>query len=61
MSFTNFLNQRLNIEEDENINKMIRLITAKSCKEMIDAGRQLVENIFGQEQVLTFVNNVTDF
>lgn len=28
---------------------------------MIETGRPLVENIFGQNKILTFVNNVTDF
>lgn len=27
----------------------------------MEAGRRLVENVFGQERVLTFVDNVTDF
>lgn len=41
---------------------MIQLITAISCKEMIKVGCPLIENIFGQNNVvLTFVNNVNYF
>ncbi|KAL4084293.1 hypothetical protein QTP88_028118 [Uroleucon formosanum] len=57
----NFLCQRLNVEEDETTSQMIKLISANSCKEMREAGCQLVENIFGHDKVLEFVNNVTDF
>lgn len=61
LSFKNFLCQRLNVEEDETTSQMIKLISANSCKEIIEAGCQLVENIFGHDKVLEFVNNVTDF
>lgn len=61
LSFKNFLCQRLNVEKDETTSQMIKLISANSCKEMIEAGCQLVENIFGHDKVLEFVNNVTDF
>jgi len=40
---------------------MIKLISANTCKEMIEAGCQLVENIFGHDKILVFVNNVNDF
>lgn len=46
---------------DKSKNKIIQLITEKSCKKMIDTRHPLTENIFGQNNAITFVNNVTDF
>lgn len=61
LSFKNFLNQRLNVEEDEITSNIIKLCSANSCKEMIEAGRLLVDNIFDHDKVIHFVNNVTDY
>lgn len=40
---------------------MIQIIIEKLYKETIDTSRPLVENIFGFNNVLTFVNNLIDF
>lgn len=40
---------------------MIQLIIEKLCKKMIGTQCSLAENIFDQNNVITFINNVTDF
>lgn len=42
---------------DESKGKMIHLIIVNTCKKIIEVGRLLVETIFNQDNILTFVNN----
>lgn len=42
---------------DESKGKMIHLIMVNTRKKIIEVGRLLVETIFGQDNILIFVNN----
>jgi len=60
LSFKNFLDVRFNLEEDKTIQNMINLISATSESQMTSAGRPLVENLFGSEEVSNFATCVCD-
>ncbi|XP_071053673.1 zinc finger protein 862-like [Onthophagus taurus] len=63
LSFINFLEERLNIEESSVMKAFTLFLNAKTPKEMIDGGRTLVENIFsreGKDAVSEFSSNVCD-
>jgi hypothetical protein len=59
-AFINFLNIRLSLEDDNTITKMSSLLTASSAETMIDAGRALVETLFGNDSVSEFASSVCD-
>ena len=57
-SAINFLDQRMNIEEDDTINNLKAILDAKSPTELITASRALVTQIFGYDDVGQFVEDV---
>ena len=57
-SAINFLDQRMNIEEDDTINNLKAILDAKSPTELITASRALVTQIFGHDDVGQFVEDV---
>ena len=57
-SAINFLDQRLNIEEDDTINNLKAILDAKSPTELITVSRALVTQIFGHDDVGQFVEDV---
>jgi len=52
LSFINFLNVRLNIEDDKTISQMTVLLKANTITDVIDAGCPLVESLFGEDYSL---------
>lgn len=60
LAFVNFLDERLNIEENNIIAQFSSFLHATTATEMINSGRSLVEAIFGEEQVSEFANDVCD-
>ena len=59
-SFMNFLNVRLNLENDNTISMMIALLKANTITDMINSGRPLVQSLFGEEAVVEFSSSVCD-
>ena len=57
-SAINFLDQRMNIEQDETINNLKKILDASSPAQMINASRDLVSQIFGEDKVEEFVSDV---
>ena len=57
-STINFLDQRMNIEEDDTINNFKATLDAKSTTELITAGRDVVSQIFGPDDVKQCVEDV---
>ena len=58
-SAINFLNERMNIEEDGTINSLTKILESKSTKEFIASSRDLISQMFGDEVLEEeFVGNV---
>ena len=57
-SAINFLDQRMNIEEDETINNLKKIIDANSPTQLINASRDLVSQMLGANKVEEFVSDV---
>ena len=57
-SAINFLEQWMNIEQDETINSLTKILDAKSPTELITASRCLVSQMFGPDHVEEFVADV---
>lgn len=57
-SAINFLDQRMNIEEDYTFNNLKAILDAKSPTELITAGRDVVNQIFGPDNVGQFAEDV---
>eukprot|EP00795_Rhopilema_esculentum_P009534 gene9534-biopygen10963 len=57
-SAINFLDQRMNIEQDETINNLKKILDASSPAQMINASRDLVSQLFGEDKVEEFVSDV---
>ena len=57
-SAINFLDQRMNIEQDDTVNNLKEILDAKSPTELITASRDLVSQIFGPDDVGQFVEDV---
>ena len=57
-SAINFLDQRMNIEQDDTINNLKEILDAKSPTQLIIASRHLVSQIFGPDDVGQFVEGV---
>eukprot|EP00794_Sanderia_malayensis_P011396 gene11397-12582_t len=57
-SAINVLNQRMNIEQDETINNLKKIFYASSPAQMLNASRDLVSQIFGEDKVEEFVSDV---
>ena len=53
-----FLEQRMNIEQDQTINSSTKILDAKSPTELITASRCLVSQMFGPDHVEEFVADV---
>ena len=53
-----FLDQRINIEEDETINNLKKIMDVSSAAQMINASRDLVSQMFGEDKVEEFVSDV---
>ena len=58
MSAVNFLGDRLQMEEDGTIANITRILKASSPKEIIDASRELVCDLFGEEKLREFTSDV---
>ena len=54
----NFLNERMNIEEDGTINNLTKVLESKSAKEFIVSSRDLISQMFGDEVLEEFVGDV---
>ena len=57
-SAKNFLEQRMIVEENATINNLIKILEAKSPKELIEAAGDLATQMFGEDQVSQFVSDV---
>eukprot|EP00794_Sanderia_malayensis_P003798 gene3798-4323_t len=57
-SAINFLNERMNIEEDGTINSLKKILESKSANEFIVSSRDLISQMFGDEVLEEFVSNV---
>lgn len=57
-SAINFLDERMNIEEDRTINSLMKILDANSTVKFITASRGLVSQIFGADKVEEFVSDV---
>ena len=57
-SVKNFLVQRMIVEENDTINNLIKILEAKSPKELIEAAGDLATQMFGKVQVSQFVSDV---
>ena len=57
-SAINFLNERINIEEDGTINNFKKVLESKSAKEFIVSSRDLISQMFGDETLEEFVGDV---
>lgn len=60
LSFINFLEERLNIEENGIIESFSSFLNSKNPKEMITNGHLLISTIFGEEKVADFAKDVCD-
>ena len=58
LSAINFLGQRLEIENDGTVANLTTILNASSPKEIIDASRQFVCDIFGDSQLREFTSDV---
>lgn len=56
-----FLDERLNEEQNSQIASMIGVANARNAKEMIGAGRELVHSLFGESYVEIFSNDCIGF
>ena len=57
-SAINFLNERMNIEEDGTIHNLKKVLESKSAKEFIVSSRDLISQMFGDEVLEEFVGGV---
>ena len=57
-SAINFLDQRLNLEEDDTIKNLVGILDAKTSADLIRSGRELVVEIFGPDCLVDFVSDV---
>ena len=57
-SAINFLDQRMNIEQDETISSLRKVLDAKSPTELITGSRDLISQMFGPDDVGEFVEDV---
>ena len=57
-SAINFLDKRMNIKTDGTINNLMKILDAKSSKDLIIAGKDLVSQMFGQGHVSELVSDV---
>ena len=57
-SAINFLNERMNIEEDGTIHNLKQVLESKSAKEFIVSSRDLISQMFGDEVLEEFVGDV---
>ena len=48
----------MNIENDGTMNNPMKILDAKSSKDLIIAGKDLVSQMFGQEHVSEFVSGI---
>lgn len=60
-SAKNFLETRLDTEQDSQVQAMINVANATNAEEMIKAGRQIVSDIFGSDHVAQFVDDAIGF
>ena len=58
LSAINFLGQRLEIENDGTVANLTTILNASSPKEIIDASRQFVCDIFGDSQLREFTSDI---
>ena len=58
LSAINFLGERLQIEEDGTVENITRILRARSSKEIMNASRELVCELFGESQLRDFVSDV---
>ena len=58
LSAINFLGERLQIEDDGTVTKIQAILAAKSPKEIIDASREFVCEVFGESKVREFSSDV---
>ena len=56
----NFLTERLNIEQERQVQVLMALLSAKTVDEFLQNGRELVSSLFGDEAVAEFAVTVTD-
>ena len=61
LSAINFLDQRLQMEDDGTVANITTILKATSCKEIIDASRQFVCDIFGVSKLREFTSDVCKF
>lgn len=59
-SFINFLEARMNIEENELIKSFSLFLESKSSQDMVNNGRKLVETFFNENDLQEFASNVCD-
>ena len=57
-SAINFLNERMNIDEDGTIHNLKQVLESKSAKEFIVSSRDLISQMFGDEVLEEFVGGV---
>ena len=57
-SATNFLDKRMNIEEDGTIHNLKKMLESKSPKEFIVSSRDLISKMFGDEVLEELVGDV---
>lgn len=57
-SAKNFLMEKLDVEQEKNVKAMIDFANSESIAEMINAGRDVVERLFGTESVSSFSDDV---
>ena len=57
-SAINFLNERMNIEEDGTIHNLKKVLESKPAKEFIVSSRDLISQMFGDEVLEEFVGDV---
>ena len=58
LSAINFLGQRLQIEDDGTVANITTILKATTCKEIIDASRQFVCDLFGVSKLREFTSDV---
>ena len=58
LSAISFLGQRLEMENDGTVANLTKILKASSCKEIIDASRQLFYDIFGDSKLREFTSDV---